>query len=291
MSAYSIRDLENLSGIKAHTIRIWEQRYSIVKPSRSDTNIRTYDDEDLKRILNISVLKDKGFKISKIAGLSSDELCDKVFSLSEENLQYPDQIHNLTVAMIDMDEERFEKIISQCILQYNFENTMINIIYPFLSRIGTLWMTGSIGPAQEHFITHLIRQKMIVAIDGQIVRPNEHSKKFVLYLPEGEMHEVGLLFANYILRARNHRVFYLGQSLPFDDLSYVYENHQPDYLFSSITSVPGPDAIKVYIEKLGNKFPDVKILLTGYQVVGHLYKIPANVQIISNVNQLIEIAE
>jgi MerR family transcriptional regulator, light-induced transcriptional regulator len=149
MSNYSIRDLEQLSGIKAHTLRIWEQRYNIIAPKRTDTNIRLYDDQDLKLVLNISLLKEHGYKISEISKMSSEEMNNEVITISDKKLNYPDQIHALTISMIDLDEDRFEKIISTNILQFGFENTMINIIYPFLSRIGTLWVTGSIGPAQE----------------------------------------------------------------------------------------------------------------------------------------------
>jgi len=159
MSNYSIKDLEQLSGIKAHTLRIWEQRYNIIAPKRTDTNIRTYDDRDLKLVLNIALLKDHGHKISEISKLSLDEMNREVIKISDRQQNYPDQIHALTISMIDLDEDRFEKIISTNILQFGFENTIINIVYPFLSRLGTLWVTGSVGPAQEHFISNLIRQK------------------------------------------------------------------------------------------------------------------------------------
>lgn len=138
MSTYSIKDLEQLSGIKAHTLRIWEQRYDILKPDRSDTNIRSYDDNDLKLVLNISLLKDHGYKISEISKMSPEELSKEVLLISDKQLNYPDQIHALTISMLDLDEERFEKIVSTNTLQFGFENMMINIIYPFLSRIGTL---------------------------------------------------------------------------------------------------------------------------------------------------------
>lgn len=291
MSNYSIKDLEQLSGIKAHTLRIWEQRYNIINPKRTDTNIRTYDDNDLKLVLNIALLKDHDFKISEIAKLSLEEVSKKVLAISDNLLNYPDQIHALTIAMIDIDEERFEKIMSTNILQFGFENTMINIIYPFLSRIGTLWITGSIGPAQEHFITNLIRQKLIVAIDGQIIKPNEHTKKYILYTPEGEFHEIPLLFANFILRARNNKVIYLGQSMPFSELEFICKHHKPDYLFSAITSVPGQDEIQKYVNKLGKSFPDIMVLLTGYQVVGQGIDLAQNIDIITNVNQLVQLAE
>jgi MerR family transcriptional regulator, light-induced transcriptional regulator len=291
MSNYSIKDLEQLSGIKAHTLRIWEQRYNIINPKRTDTNIRTYDDNDLKLVLNIALLKDHDYKISEIAKLSLEELSKEVLAISDKQLNYPDQIHALTIAMIDIDEERFEKIMSTNILQFGFENTMINIIYPFLSRIGTLWVTGSIGPAQEHFITNLIRQKIIVAIDGQIIKPTADSKKYILYTPEGEFHEIPLLFANFILRARNNKVIYLGQSMPFSELQFICQHHKPDCLFTVITSTPGQDEIQQYVNKLGENFPDVKILLTGYQVIAQGLDLPENTEVVNNVRQLMEFAE
>lgn len=291
MSSYSIKDLEQLSGIKAHTLRIWEQRYNIINPKRTDTNIRTYDGDDLKLVLNIALLQSHNYKISTIAKLSLEDLSKEVLSISEQQLNYPDQIHALTIAMLDIDEDRFEKIMATNILQFGFENTMINIIYPFLSRIGILWITGSIGPAQEHFITNLIRQKIIVAIDGQIIKPDVNSKKYILYTPEGELHEIPLLFANYILRARNNKVVYLGQSLPFNELQFVCELHKPDYLFSVITSTPGQDEIQNYVNRLGENFSTIKVLLTGYQVVAQGIDLPTNTEIVMNVKQLMAIAE
>jgi MerR family transcriptional regulator, light-induced transcriptional regulator len=291
MSNYSIKDLEQLSGIKAHTLRIWEQRYNIINPKRTDTNIRTYDDKDLKLVLNIALLQSHNYKISKIAKLSLEDLSKEVLAISEKQLNYPDQIHALTIAMIDIDEDRFEKIMATNILQFGFENTMINIIYPFLGRIGTLWVTGSISPAQEHFITNLIRQKIIVAIDGQIIKADVNSKKYILYTPEGELHEIPLLFANYILRARNNKVVYLGQSLPFNELQFVCELHKPDSLFSVITSTPGQNEIQYYVNRLAEDFPAIKVLLTGYQVVAQGIDLPQNTEIVMNIKQLMTIAE
>lgn len=289
MSTYSIRDLEQLSGIKAHTLRIWEQRYAIIAPQRTDTNIRTYDDQDLKLVLNISLLKDHGYKISEISKLSPDELSSEVIKVSDRQVTYPDQIHALTLSMLDLDEERFEKIINTNILQFGFENTMIHIIYPFLNRIGTLWVTGSVGPAQEHFITNLIRQKVIVAIDGQS-KQSVTGKKYLLFLPEGEFHEISLLFSNYIIRARSNKVVYLGQSLPFEELAYAYERHKPDYLFTVITSHPSNHEVQPYVNRLAKTFPDSQILITGYQVVGQDIDSPDNTTIINQINDLIRIA-
>lgn len=289
MSSYSIRDLEQLSGIKAHTIRIWEQRYNIIQPKRTDTNIRMYDDQDLKLVLNISLLKEHGYKISDIAKFSLSEISQEVMAISDKKLNYPDQIHALTIAMIDLDEDRFEKIISTNFLQNGFENTMLNIIYPFLTRIGTLWLTGSIGPAQEHFMSNLIRQKVIVAIDGQVIKYHPNSKKFLLFLPEGELHEISLLFTSYVIRAHHHRVVYLGQTLPFNELIFAYDVHQPDYIFATITSVPAHDEVQTYVNKLCQQFPKSQVLLTGYQVIGQDIEVGANCTIINKLEDLVQL--
>lgn len=291
MSTFSIRDLEHLSGIKAHTIRIWEQRYELIKPKRTDTNIRYYDDYDLKLILNIALLKENGFKISKIAEMRNEEIQTEVLKLTERNLRYPEQIHALTISMVDIDEERFEKIISTNILKLGFEKTMLNVIYPFLSKIGILWQTGAINPAQEHFISHLVRQKLIVAIDGQYNSPHQRSNKFVLYLPEGELHELSLLFADYIIKSRKNKTIYLGQSLPFADLETVYDLHKPEYILTVMTTVPGTGHVQEYVDRLSARFPECKLLLTGYQVIGQDIECPDNVIIFSRLEQLINMVE
>ena len=291
MSTFSIRDLEHLSGIKAHTIRIWEQRYELIQPKRTDTNIRYYDDHDLKLILNVALLKENGVKISKIAEMTENDMQREVIKLTERNLRYPEQIHSLTIAMVDLDEERFEKIISSNILKLGFEKTMINVIYPFLSKIGILWQTGAINPAQEHFISNLVRQKLIAAIDGQYFVSSEKARKYILYLPEGELHELSLLFADFIIKSRNNRTVYLGQSLPYMDLAAVYEVHKPDYILSVITTTPGPSEIQGYVDRLATSFPDTHILLTGFQVVGQDVETPENVTIFNRLEQLIQFVE
>src|SRR5210317_1574096 len=166
MSIYSIKDLEYLSGIKAHTLRIWEQRYNFIKPKRTDTNIRYYDDEDLKFVLNVSLLKDHGHKISRICSMPEQDIQLEVNRLMEKKMGFPEQIQSLTLSMLELDEERFEKTLNTNILQIGFERTMMNLVYPFFQRIGILWQTGAIASAQEHFISNLVRQKIIVAIDG-----------------------------------------------------------------------------------------------------------------------------
>lgn len=267
MGTYSIKDLEQLSGIKAHTLRVWEQRYEIIQPKRTATNIRYYDDADLRLILNISFLNRNGYKISNIAKMSGDEINELVVGISDSNLEFPNQVNALVIAMVNLDEVRFEKIISTNTLQFGFEKTMMNIVYPFLSRIGVLWQTGSINPSHEHFITNLIRQKLVVAIDGQISSHNPQAKKYVLYLPEGELHELSLLFAAYVIKSRHNRAIYLGQSLPLRDIELIGEVYNPDYVVTIITSYPSKDEIVSYVKELKNKCPGTTILLSGYQVL------------------------
>ena len=191
--------------------------------------------------------------------------------------------------MLDFDEDRFEQIVNTNIQQFGFENTMIHIIYPFLSRIGVLWVTGTVGPAQEHFIVNLIRQKLIVAIDGQKSRQQPTGKKYLLFLPEGEYHEISLLFASYIIGSRSNSVIYLGQSLPFNELQSVYERYKPDYIFTVLTSSLSNHDVQPYVNRLANTFPDSTIFLTGYQVVGQDIDVPENALIINQINDLIRL--
>ncbi len=288
MGKYSIKDLEQLSGIKAHTLRIWEQRYNFIKPERTDTNIRNYCDEDLKLILNISLLKEKGYKISKIAQLSEQELMQKVINVTENDLKYPDQISALTLAMIDLDEDRFDRIMSNNILRHGFENTMIQIVYPFLARIGIMWQTGSVNPAQEHFITNLIRQKLIVAIDGCHEKKKHGAKTFLLYLPEGELHEISLLFACYLVKSKGHKAVYLGQTLPYADLKSAYEVHNPEFIFTVLTYTPEENT-QNYLNKLCRDFSDSRIYVTGFQVVNQPIDLPDNLHLIKTFHDWIDL--
>ncbi len=287
MSRYSIKDLENLSGIKAHTIRVWEQRHGIINPKRTPTNIRYYDSGDLKMILNIARLKENGFKISKIAAMSHDDILSSVMDLTDSHPKdFENHIHNLTTSMIDLDEALFENSLSTSILQMGFESTMVQVIYPFLVKIGFLWQAEAIHPAQEHFITCLIRQKIIAAIDGQKLVSGPGNKKFMLFLPEQELHEINLLFAHFILKKYGNQVVYLGQSLPMTDIILAYDLHKPQYLLTSLTSFPKKRLVQSFIDTLAGQFPQAKILLGGSIVTNDSYKLPDNVSVLSTVDHL-----
>lgn len=284
---FSIKDLEKLSGIKAHTLRIWEQRYGILKPKRTDTNIRSYSNDELKQLLNITLLYNKGYKISKIAAYRKEEITDEVNKIVNTQINPCEQVDGLVIAMVEMDEQRFEKIISTNILQNGFSHTIENVIYPFLQKIGMMWQTGCVNPAQEHFISNLIRQKLIVAIDGQIVKENTSTKKFVLFLPELELHELSLLYFNYLLKSKGHKVTYLGQSVPMLDLQKVIEIIKPDYIVSVITQPQ--ESTEDYMNRLAKLFPKGNILLSGCQIVEKKIKTPKNITVFKNSDDLISI--
>jgi DNA-binding transcriptional MerR regulator len=275
MGQYSIKELEQLSGIKAHTIRIWEKRYNLIEPERTATNIRFYSDEDLKKIINVSILNSNGFKISKIAEMSPDAIAEKILELNHASAHVSNYINQLTLAMVDLDEEKFESILSGLFHRATFEQTMTDIVYPFLEKIGLLWQTHNVTPAQEHFISNLIRQKLIVAIDS-LPLPSKTTRKVVLFLPENELHELGLLFGHYILRKAGYQTFYLGQAVPHGDLKQVFNSHQPDMLVTTVTTAVSKTKLVEYLRRLATEFPCSRILVGGSQVQNIDYQCDAD---------------
>ena len=270
MAIYSIKDIEKLCGIKAHTIRIWEQRYGIIKPKRTQTNIRYYQEGDVKELLNIALLNRNGYKISKIAKMSEAEILEAVDQITESStMPTEDQEDALTLSMIRMDEHQFQKVINSSIRQLGFERCVFEVIYPFLEKLGVLWMTGSINPVQENFISNLIRQKIISAIDQIPVALGYKVKKFMLYLPEGEQQELSILLLHYLLKARQYQVIYLGKDISKAGLKYAYRIHRPDYIFSIISEAAVQPSLQEYLDQLLDIFPVSQLLLTGYQLITH----------------------
>jgi DNA-binding transcriptional MerR regulator len=267
MAHYSIKDLERLSGIHAHTIRIWEKRYQLVKPERTNTNIRVYSDNDLKRLLNVALLNKNGLKISKIARLSENDLTDKIIRLSEDYSNIDNQIENLVVAMIDLDEVKFENLLNTIIKTVGFEKAITEVVYPFLVKIGVLWQTGNISPAQEHFVSNIIRRKLNVAIDNLGPSNISNDKKIILFLPEGEFHEISLLFYAYISKKSGFYPIYLGQSVPLNDIISVQETYKANYLFVCFTTALQDFSILDYISLISKKFKKAKIFISGSQVI------------------------
>ncbi|MBP8239971.1 MAG: MerR family transcriptional regulator [Saprospiraceae bacterium] len=288
MAIYAIKDLEKLSGIKAHTLRIWEQRYGLITPKRTPTNIRYYDDEDLKFILNIALLNRNGIKISKIAQMNRSEITGKVSELSDFRFEDGAQLDALTLSMIEMDEYKFERIVSTNIQQTGFERTMLEVIYPFLDKLSLLWLTGSIHPVQESFISNLIRQKLIVAIDKLPMPGGREVQKLLLYLPEGERQELTILFMHYLAKARGYHVVYLGLDVSLTDLRDAQRVLEPDFVFTMITETFGKEPVQRYVDKLSEVFAKSQVLLSGYQVIAQSVLAPNNTVILNSLEHTLD---
>jgi MerR family transcriptional regulator, light-induced transcriptional regulator len=289
MMNYSINDLEKITGIKAHTIRMWEKRYDAIQPGRTSTNIRYYKDCDLKRLLNISTLNKHGIKISHIIKMCQEEVNEKILEISNSVTDFESYINSLVIAMIELNEDSFEKILSNTLIKIGFEKAVTHVLYPFLEKVGVLWLVGTINPAQEHFIVNLIRQKLIVAIDGQEKVEHENAKTFLLFLPENELHELGLLFYTYLIKKQGHKVIYLGQSVPYDDLIEVLKIRNAHYLFTYFVAGLATEDIPTYLSKLSADLPDKKIFISGLQVNKNKLKLSNNIIPIQNADAFREI--
>ncbi len=288
MGTYSIKELEQLSGIKAHTIRIWEKRHKLIEPQRTTTNIRFYSDYELKKIINVSLLNANGFKISSIAKMSEDEMLRKVLELTDTRNTANIFIDLLVTAMLDLDEEKFQKDLGIIEEKYGFENAVTDVVYPFLDKIGILWQTGNITPAHEHFISNLIRQRLMVAI-ASLPLASKATIRAVLYLPENELHEIGLLFYHFIARKNGFKTYYLGQAVPHEDLKTVCKIHKPHLLITSLTSSPNVDQLNDYLQKVCADFPESRILASGSILRRASFRFPPNLKFFNTARELRDI--
>lgn len=287
MDAFTIKDLENLSGIKAHTIRIWEQRYSFLKPQRTDTNIRYYTNNELKIILNISLLNKYGYKISHIDRMSETEMREKILSLTQAEAQQEKIINDLIQCMAELDIDNFEKILDSFIHARGIEKTITLIIFPFLERIGILWVTNHINPAQEHLVSNVVRQKLITGINN-LVTHLKVNKSALLFLPEGEHHELGLLFVHYMLKSRGVKVYYVGANVPLKDVQFVAQLKQPDIIYMHVTSMGQNFNFEKYITRFVQQISCRQIIVSGQVIQSYKKKTPENVFLKKNLQEVME---
>ena len=277
MNSFTIKDLENLSGIKAHTIRIWEQRYNFLKPRRTNTNIRYYSNDELKTILNIALLNKHGYRISQIDKMEKDEICKILLTLNDSEAVTERVTNELVQMMVDLNMDEFEKTLDRYIDDKGIEKTVIQVIFPFLEKIGILWQTGHIHPAQEHLVTNIIRQKILVAIDTTVSR-SDVSKTFLLFLPEGEQHELGLLFVYYLLKNKGIKTIYLGANVPIDDAAQVVELKKPDLVFIHLNGCGRSFKMDRLLAQLHRKFKSVNTVISGQPTQGFRKKIPEKIE-------------
>ncbi len=287
MNEFTIKDLENLSGIKAHTIRIWEQRYNFLKPKRTCTNIRYYCNDELKTLLNIALLNKYGFKISHIDRMQPEEIKEKILSLGDAKAVQERVVNELVLEMAELNMDKFEKIITGYISTKGAERTVIQIIFPFLEKIGILWQTGHINPAQEHLVSNIIRQKLIAAIETTTPR-TRLGKTFLLFLPEGEHHELGLLFAHYLLISRGAEVIYLGANVPLKDAAYVIKLKTPDIVFVHLTSTASGFQFDKFLQSVDRQFENTPTVVSGHLTQHYHKKLPGSVEFKKSLAEVVQ---
>lgn len=289
MDSLSISQLAQFSGIKAHTIRIWEQRYQALTPDRTEGNTRTYTNSDLKRLLNIVSLMDSGHKISEISSKTDSELNKLIKAIYEhDKSQDPHQfVSQLIAAGMQFEEETFQEILSYCFNKFGIFKTYTDVISPLLNRVGLMWTIDLLPAAPEHFMTNLIRQKILTSIDA-LPAPAEEAKKWLLFLPEDEYHETALLFASYVLKSKGFKVIYLGASVPLGTLSSVVETVEPDFMMLFLIRFNHIENVENYLAGVRNNFKGM-IYMSGNAKLIHQLKLDEKMHWLVDVDSLLQI--
>jgi len=292
-SVFSIKDLEHLSGIKAHTIRIWEKRYHLLEPERTDTNIRTYNIDNLQKLLNVSFLNNNGYKISKIATLTISQISLLVKEITQKNSNQSRAICDFKLAMLNYDQALFYSTYNKLISEVSFKEIFYQVFIPLLSEIGMLWQTNTITPAHEHFITTLIRQKILVNTELiQSKSKTNSNKTFVLYLPDNEIHELGLMFINYELISKGYHSIFLGQSIPIDNLDGLLNLNTEIIFVSYFTIKPEIEQLEDYLQEFEDKIlnhGNSKFWILGNMLQHlNLKKLPKNVRAFHSIDDLVK---
>jgi MerR family transcriptional regulator, light-induced transcriptional regulator len=287
MNAFTIKDVENLSGIQAHTLRIWEQRYSFLKPQRSNTNIRYYTNEELKAILNVALLNRFGYRISRISKMSAEEIAEKIMGLLPNEAQHQHIINQMLEQMIDMQLDHFDELLSQIIRQFGLAQAFTQIIFPFLERIGMLWAVGRVNAAQEHFVSNIIRQKLLAETEA-LPTPQQSDKKILLFLPEGELHEIGILFIQYLIKQQGLQNWYLGANVPVSDVSYVADTKKPSHLYTHLTAVGQSFSLEKFVSRMHELQPDTPIIVSGPVTFGYTQDLPGNVRFYNSPQEILD---
>lgn len=285
MVVYSISDLEKLSGVKAHTLRIWEKRYGLLKPRRTDTNIRYYVDEDLRLLLNISLLNKNGLKISKIADMSPQELQEKVAEITDIDESFEGKIDALTISMIELNEEKAIKILDKNIQEIGFKDTMLEVIYPLLDKLVLMWLSGSINAVQEKFVSHLIKRKCCAEID----KLNSYKDKvFFIYLPPEATNELSLLFLHYLIKSHGFIVINAGINVELEDIREALCIRHADCIFTIINDEFTYETYLTYIKQLRSLVQDCDIYLSGIHSADDLTQLDDRLHIVKSSEETID---
>lgn len=292
-NSFSIRDMENLSGIKAHTIRIWEKRYNLFDPERTDTNIRTYSLASLQKLLNVTLLYNNGYKISKIAKLEDSKIPALVKEIVAKNSEKSHALNSLKLAMLNFDQSLFLKTYNNLMEGRTFTDIFNKVFIPLLNELGLLWQTNTISPAHEHFISNLIKQKIYIHTEQlQIEEPTKKDKVYVLFLPENEIHEIGLLYINYQIALRGYKTIYLGQTMPIENLVDLLKYYNNIRFISYFTVAPTQYDLNDYLNRFNEVLemaPGSKLYVLGHQI-RHINKegLPNTMKLFNSIEHFVE---
>lgn len=286
MNRFSIKDLENLTGIKAHTIRIWEQRYGILQPKRTATNIRYYDADDLKLALRVSLLNNYGYKISRIHEMKEHEIEDLIKKINNENFILEALTNELLEATLAMDMDAFEQILDKYIETHGFEYAIEHLVFHFLEKVGLMWVTDRFYPGQEHLVSNILYRKIAAAIEMLPKKHGEQAKTVLLFLPEGEWHDMGLLYVHYLLKKYGKKPIYLGPNAPISDVKKVFEANKPQYLYVHLSSVAATFNGQKFMQRFASEFPDATIFISGNQVSKSLQPISGNIKFLTSLSEV-----
>jgi DNA-binding transcriptional MerR regulator len=285
---YSIKDIENICGIKAHTLRVWEKRYGILIAKRTETNIRYYTEEDLKLALNISILYRKGMKISKLAKLSQEELRNRVAEITDIDDSFDKNLDTLSISMLELDESKFTQILNKNIEQKGFDATMEEIIYPLLEKINLMWVADSINEVHETFVLNIIRHKLIVEIDKIPSEPKNSDKpKFLLYLPENESQNLSLYYMYYYMKKEKFPVFYYGNNIDTRQLLLGATHYKPDFIFTIINDSFAEKELQPYIDQILDEY-NGKLIISGYQALNQSIQSTEQCKVLNSLNEVNE---
>ncbi len=255
MNRFSIKDIENITGIKAHTIRIWEQRYGILQPKRTATNIRFYDSEDLKLALRIALLNNYGFKISRIHEMKPEEMSSLISKIADPNFKLQLQVNELIECTLELDAINFEEKINAFVEKNGIEFTVEKLLFQYLEKIGIMWMMDRMEPAQEHMAANIVFRKIAAAADA--IKPSRKGPAVLLFLPEGEIHDISLMYVFYLLRKARKNPIYIGSNTPLSELQRFSEGDKKvDYLYTHLTAVSQPAQVVRYLQKLAVALPE-----------------------------------
>lgn len=290
MTTYSIRDLQKLSGVKAHTIRIWEQRYNIIEPKRTASNIRYYTEQDLKFLMNIAFLNRKGIRISKIAKMTAAEIAEEVEKRSETEAESSDYFQAMAVAMLELDEVKLCSLLEQAISELGVEEVILEILTPFMERTSMLWLSGSISTIHKRFAGCIIRRKMLAAIDRLPLEKDEKAKSVILYVPEADQQELYLIFVEYLLRSRNVQVVYLGRRISIEEVKFAITLHRTDYVYTIISEKHKMYVSKDYLDQLQEALEPTQLLISGARLQQEDVD-KSNITIIADLKELVAIFE